>query len=165
MVDAALGSILEQHDDQLGDEPLKHLWYDIPEAKFHFLSVEVELQLDQKTPWYDSKDTPESPRQAWNKHKRCQRKAGVINIESSDICSSLCSMNTRLISSPEKPQTLDSSMTNWWDVSSLHSVGRASNIAEGLQSVRVPLFLSKCAWWSSGEMGRHEEYSKGHMGL
>lgn len=40
-----------------------------------------------------------------------------------------------------------------------------NNIAEGLQSVRVPLFLSKCTWWSSGDMGRHEEYSKGYVGL
>lgn len=44
-------------------------------------------------------------------------------------------------------------------------MGRTSNIAEGLQSVRVPLFLSKCAPWSSGDTGRNEEYSEGRVGL
>lgn len=109
-----LVSILEQHEDQLGGRTLKCLEEDIPEAKFHFLIMEVELYCIRRL-CYDSKHTPETPRQAWNKsvqHKRCQRKAGVINIESSDICSSLCPMKTRLISSPEKPQKLDSSMLN-----------------------------------------------------
>lgn len=44
-------------------------------------------------------------------------------------------------------------------------MGRTSNIAESLQSVRVPLFLSKCALWSSGDTGRNEEYSEGRVGL
>lgn len=44
-------------------------------------------------------------------------------------------------------------------------MGRTSNIAEGFKSVGIPLFLSRCAWWSSGDIGRHEEYSEGHVGL
>lgn len=106
-------------------------------------------------------------RQACNNivhRKRCRRKASIMNIESSDICSCWCSVKIRLIS-PEKPQELDSSVLNRWKISSLHSLGRNNNIADGLWSTWAPLFLLKAVHLCSGAVSRHEKHSEGNLRL
>lgn len=138
----AFGTYTGKHSKTLQEQSKTSLPFHIVKVNLYYIQRSFGMPVNI----YHCAIVVEAHKQAWNKtvqHKRCQRKAGIMNTESSGICSCWCAVKIRLIFSPIKPQELDYSMLNWWKISSLYSTGGKNNFAVGLQSVWTSLFLSR----------------------
>lgn len=107
----AFGTYTGKHSKTLQEQSKTSLPFHIVKVNLYYIQRSFGMPVNI----YHCAIVVEAHKQAWNKtvqHKRCQRKAGIMNTESSGICSCWCAVKIRLIFSPIKPQELDYSMLN-----------------------------------------------------